>query len=196
MKHKFIILCFFFPTTHQISAQNVWEVILGPSYTNVRHIMYGQQIVYNHTENAPLWNIGFQVGLIKSFSLSQKAKLLSGLPYTKSRIDFQTMASSRKYLSANTNSNFQLDVGFSIGEGITNKSGLPNWLTERYCLYLDQDEKVFRYQTHHKPWALNDVKITNLKTHYQIGNISLDRPPDLTHFSPGVKVVAWGRESV
>ena len=124
------------------------------------------------------------------------AKLLSGLPYIKSRIDFQTKSNPRKYSSTNTNNDFQLDINFSVGESIVEKSDLHTWLTERYCLYLDEGQKVFRYQTHHKPWALNEVKISDLNTQYKIGNISLQRKPDLVHFSQGVKVVAWRREAV
>jgi len=124
------------------------------------------------------------------------AKLLSGLPYTKSRIHFQTKSVTRNYSSRSASNDFRLDVNFSIGESITDKTDLQTWLTERYCLYMDQSEKVFRYQTHHKPWVLNEVKISDLKTQYKIGNISLQRKPQLIHFSPGVKVVAWRRESV
>jgi uncharacterized protein YqjF (DUF2071 family) len=124
------------------------------------------------------------------------AKLLSGLPYTKSRMAFQTKSNPRKYSSTNTNNDFQLDINFSVGESIAEKSDLHTWLTERYCLYLDQGQKVFRCQTHHKPWALNEVKISDINTQYKIGNISLHRKPDLAHFSRGVKVVAWRRESV
>ncbi len=122
------------------------------------------------------------------------ARLLSGLPYTKASIQFQTKDTSRKYVSTNTQKGFQLNTNFIIGERIINKSALDNWLTERYCLYLSKDEKVFRYETHHKSWDLNEVKILDLKTDYKIGNILLNRKPDLAHFSAGVKVVAWRRE--
>lgn len=56
-------------------AQSNWEIILGPSYTNVRHIQNGQQIIYNHTLNAPLWNIGFQAGIRKYLTISNKTSL-------------------------------------------------------------------------------------------------------------------------
>jgi len=122
------------------------------------------------------------------------AKLLSGLPYTKTSMQFQSNGNSPMYYSINTNKGFQLKANFTIGESIRDKSVLDNWLTERYCLYLEKDQKVFRYETHHKPWDLNVVKISKLKTNYRIGNISLNEKPALTHFSTGVKVVAWSRE--
>jgi uncharacterized protein YqjF (DUF2071 family) len=121
-------------------------------------------------------------------------RLLSGLPYIKTSIQFQTKSNAHSYSSINTNKGFHLGANFTIGERIPGKSVLDNWLTELYCLYLEKDKKVFRYQTHHKPWDLNAVKISNLKTNYTIGNISLDKKPDIAHFSKGVKVVAWSRE--
>jgi uncharacterized protein len=119
------------------------------------------------------------------------ARLLSGLPYTKSQIRFQTNTVNRSYSSNNPSKDFHLAIDFSIGERTSENSHLHTWLTERYSLYLEQGEKVFRYETHHKPWVLHDVKISELKTRYKFGNISLLRKPDLVHFSPGVKVVAW-----
>jgi len=121
------------------------------------------------------------------------ARLLSGLPYTKTSIHVDTNGNSHKYSSSNVTKGFHLDTNFTIGERITDKSELDNWLTERYALYLDVGKKVFRYETHHKPWNLNMVTISGLKTNYKIRNISLDRKPDLIHFSNGVKVVAWER---
>ena len=124
------------------------------------------------------------------------AKLLSGLPYTKSRIHFQKKSVTQNYSATSTNNDFKLDVNFSVGESVTDKSDLHTWLTERYCLYIENDQNVFRYQTHHMPWTLNEVKISDLNTQYKMGNISLHRKPELAYFSPGVKVVAWRREPV
>ena len=102
------------------------------------------------------------------------AKLLSGLPYTKSLISFQTNDINRSYFSTNTKKDFRFSTNFTIGESITNKSDLYTWLTERYCLYLDQEQRVFRYETHHKPWDLHTVTISKTETNYKIGNISLE----------------------
>jgi opacity protein-like surface antigen len=62
-----------------IGAQNYFEAYLGPSITNVRHLVEGQQIVYNHTLNSPLWNIGLQLGINRVWSLNDKILLGIGL---------------------------------------------------------------------------------------------------------------------
>jgi len=94
------------------------------------------------------------------------AKLLSGLPYEKATIDRQTKGKTQIYIAANKSKGFQLDVTFKIGQKIKVKSELDNWLTERYCLYLDKGNELYRYEIHHKPWELHHVEISNLTTDY------------------------------
>lgn len=124
------------------------------------------------------------------------ARLLSGLPYEKANIDRQKKDENQKYIATNKSKGFQLDITFTVGQKITDKSDLDNWLTERYCLYLDKNDKLYRYEIHHKPWQLYQVEISNLTIDYKIGSISLNRNPDLTHYSDGVKVIAWQRQNL
>lgn len=119
------------------------------------------------------------------------AKKLSGLPYEKATIIRTWSDSEQTYKSNNKYKGFYLDTTFSINKTLEVKSDLDKWLTERYCLYLDKDNKIFRYETHHAEWKLNHVDVHILKTYYKVGNIYLDRKPDLLHYSEGVKVVSW-----
>jgi len=121
------------------------------------------------------------------------ANLLSGLPYRNANIRRQTTGDSHQYALMNNDRDLQFNSDFTVGERIANKSDLDNWLTERYCLYLAKDQQVFRYETHHRPWELHEVKISSLNTNYKTGNIAFNRLPDLAHFSAGVKVLAWSR---
>lgn len=124
------------------------------------------------------------------------AKLLSGLPYEKATIVRQQKNPIQQYIANNKNKGFQLDATFGVGQKITNKSQLDTWLTERYCLYFDKNDKLYRYEIHHQPWELYEVDILNLTTNYKIGTILLNRKPDLAHYSNGVKVVTWQRENL
>lgn len=124
------------------------------------------------------------------------AKLLSGLPYEKAIITRISNGQSQKYVSNNKSKGFHLDATFSVGEKIKDKSALDKWLTERYCLYLEKGHKLYRYEIHHKPWELNNIEISNLTTDYKIGNILLNRKPDLAHYSTGIKVIAWQRQNL
>lgn len=115
------------------------------------------------------------------------ARIFSGLPYERS--DIQRTAG--RYRSVNTQKQFCLDTEFEIKEPLTGKTGLDHWLTERYCLYLDKGEKIYRYDIHHQEWTIKDVEIKRLDLEYKMGEISLTGLPDVAHYSDGVKVVAW-----
>jgi uncharacterized protein YqjF (DUF2071 family) len=120
------------------------------------------------------------------------AKILSGLPYEKSNI----RRNNRNYKSANVQKSFYLDIEFEVKNQLTEKTRLDNWLTERYCLYLDKAETICRYDIHHKEWQIRDVDIKQLNVKYKIGDINLTNKPDLVHYSDGVKVIAWERIKV
>lgn len=121
------------------------------------------------------------------------AKLISGLPYEKAFIK----RTNQLYLSKNVKKQFQLHTEFETQQKITHKSELDNWLTERYCLYLDQNRKHYRYDIHHKAWQLNQVAIKHLHVHYRFGEVDLgEKAPDLAHYSEGVQVIAWKRQQI
>ena len=119
------------------------------------------------------------------------AKLLSGLPYEKANI----RRTDDLYTSTNRKKKFVLDTEFTVKDPLKNKTGLDKWLTERYCLFLHVNNRFYRYDIHHKEWEINSLDIRRLKLYYEIGGLHLsEREPDLTHYSSGVKVIAWPRK--
>lgn len=121
------------------------------------------------------------------------AKALSGLPYEKSNIK----RTEKRYISKNSKKGFYLNTEFEIKNKLQCKTELDKWLTERYCLYLDNENEFYRYDIHHKEWEIKSVEIKQLNLNYKIGDINLsDRQPNLTHYSDGVKVIAWKRQRV
>lgn len=146
-----------------------------------------------HKEKAGVYFLNIEAE--KNIS-SIAARLLSGLPYEKASISRSIDDNRHRYRSTNKRKGFLFDASFKVLEKIKEKSPLENWLSERYCLYLDKKGICYQYEVHHKEWDLYKVQIDNLKTHYRIGNLSLERPADLIHFSPGVEVVAWKRELI
>lgn len=117
------------------------------------------------------------------------AKCLSGLPY-----EFATIKrADNQYNSENKKKNFLLDVSFDIEEIILEKTPLDLWLTERYCLFLDIKESLFRYDIHHQEWNLRGLKINKLNVNYHLKNISLSPNYHLCHYSDGTQVISWNR---
>ena len=121
------------------------------------------------------------------------AKALSGLPYEKANIH----RTDHSYYSINSKKDYALDTEYEIQEIVSAKTELDKWLTERYCLYLDQQNELYRYDIHHKEWEIKKVHIKRLHADYKIGKIDLQRlKPDLTHYSEGIKVIAWKRDTI
>lgn len=113
---------------------------------------------------------------------------LSGLPYEKAAIQ----RSQGRYVSSNAYRNFFLDIEFAILEKIEVKSELEKFLTERYALFLQRRSQLYRYDIHHKEWEIHSVDLKKLRLDYRLPGLELlGKPPDLTHYSSGVEVIAW-----
>lgn len=120
--------------------------------------------------------------------VSLVAKSLSGLPYEAANLSL----GAGKFEARNKKKNFNLSVDFEVDCGRPiQKSPLDHWLTERYCLFLQEGSKNFCYDVHHIEWPLCTVHIKQLELHYRFGSLMFDTPPDLVHYSPGVQVLAW-----
>ena len=143
---------------------------------------------YTHHENkAGVYFLSIEAEKTISAFLARK---LSGLPYQKARMQ----RSSETYRSVNTKANQQLELTYRIGKPILNKSLLDSWLTERYCLHLVEQDQIYTFEIHHLEWPLAEVEIKTKQLHYKVGELDLGNiPPDSTHFSEGVQVLAWNR---
>lgn len=121
------------------------------------------------------------------------AKTISGLPYEKADIS----RTEKSYNSENLKKGFSLRAEFEIKPVINIKTTLDQWLTERYCLYLDHNQECYRYDVHHQEWELKNVNVKSLRVNYKIGKIDLNASqPNLAHYSPGLKVLAWQRRKI
>jgi uncharacterized protein YqjF (DUF2071 family) len=67
------------------------------------------------------------------------------------------------------------------------------WLTERYCLYVvDQEGRIDRAEIHHAPWPLQsaDVAIHDNTMTGPLG-VALPDPPAVVHYSRTLDVTIW-----
>lgn len=118
------------------------------------------------------------------------AKVLSGLPYRYSRI----IRNKGLCSSVNVKSKDKLYLKYEVGNQLTHKSGIDKWLTERYALFQDKDKAINEFNIHHVEWPLNKIKVSDLRLDYPKFNGLLNHSPEITHYSPGVKVIAWDKE--
>jgi uncharacterized protein len=124
------------------------------------------------------------------------AKILSGLPYEKAKIYRGYNGTHQTYSSINKAKGFRLKSEYIKKDRTESKTELDKWLTERYCLYFENGKKLYRYEIHHQEWQLQNTELKCLLADYRIGDLSLQKKPDLVHYSEGVKVVAWTRQRV
>ena len=116
---------------------------------------------------------------------------LSGLPYEKANI----IRTEKSYISLNKKKKFDLNLKFEPNNLKYEKSQLDFWITERYCLYLVSKSKIFRFQTHHREWEIQQITISNLELKYHVGELRFEADNlNSYHYSKGVKVIAWNKE--
>jgi uncharacterized protein YqjF (DUF2071 family) len=118
------------------------------------------------------------------------AELMSGLPYRYSKIE----RSEKQFRSFNLKNNDTFKIDFSIGKMIENKNTLDNWLTERYALFQNAKENINQFEIHHLEWPLHDLSIHKLEMNNSKFDSLIDCIPYRMHYSPGVKVLAWGKQ--
>jgi len=123
-------------------------------------------------------------------------RALSWLPYEKTKMHRSAQGAQQVYTSLNSKAGFRFASQYVIGKPVGRKSLLDRWLTERYAVYLERANHVYRFQVHHQEWPLYEAELKELHTEYRFGNIRLNRPPALVHYSPGVEVLTWWRESI
>lgn len=141
----------------------------------------------NHENKAGVYFLSIEAEKTISAFL---ARTLSGLPYQKAGIQ----RSSETYSSVNPNANQQLELTYRIGKPILNKSLLDSWLTERYCLHLVEQDRIYTFDIHHLEWPLAELEIKTRQLHYKVGDLNLGSiAPDSSHYSEGVQVLAWNR---
>ena len=120
------------------------------------------------------------------------AKGISGLPYRFSKIK----RTENQYEARNSEFNDKLNIEFTIGEKIKEKTELEKWLTERYALFQDAEESINEFEIHHLEWLVNKINLKRLDLRYQRFEKLIKNTPDKTQYSKGVKVIAWGKNKL
>jgi len=122
------------------------------------------------------------------------SKKISGLPYEKS--DIVHHLKEQKIRANQKQQNFKLEIDYTVENLVSEKSELDTFLTERYCLYLDLENRLYRNEIQHLPWEIHNLTYSNLQTNYFLKKINLNRKPDLVHYSKGIQVLAWTKEII
>lgn len=77
--------------------------------------------------------------------------------------------------------------------GLTKRTDLVRWLTERYCLYTtDSQGCLYQGEIHHRAWPLEDAEANfEIDTMASAAGIELPQTPPLLHFAKEIQVAIW-----
>lgn len=72
---------------------------------------------------------------------------------------------------------------------------LASFLTDRYCLYAWNREKLYRTQIHHLPWPLQSAQCkVETNTMAQVAGVEVEESESIAQFSRTLKVLLWAPE--
>jgi hypothetical protein len=71
------------------------------------------------------------------------------------------------------------------------------FLTERYCLYTENEGDLYRTRIHHQPWPLRAATLEELDTNlFEANRLPVPRNEPLVHYADEVNVDIWYLEKV
>ena len=88
----------------------------------------------------------------------------------------------------------QFRASWSIGEPLPESTvgSLEFFVTERYCLYSENNGRLYRSRIHHRPWPLRKATLSSLDSS-MIETLELPTPAGqpLLHYAEELKVDIW-----
>ncbi len=131
------------------------------------------------------------------------ARLLSPLPYVRSRMSFAREQGELRFASYCQDAR-SVSVAFSVTyqpKSLIHDSSittLDTWLTERYCMYVGtRNNGLLRGQIHHKRWPLQEAQSAVADNSLgKLLGVQLSCVPDRVHYCAGIDAIAWSFERV
>ena len=146
-----------------------------------------------HEEKPGIWFFSLDAS---SQVAAEAARRLFRLPYFRAQITLERRAGRIIFESVRREGK-----AFSCGYNPVGKptpaapGSLEHFLTERYCLYLEDRGTIFSADIHHRPWPLRPAAATiDLNTMLPEG-IALEGEP-LLHYAEWEDVLVWPLKSV
>lgn len=126
----------------------------------------------------------------------EAARRIYRLPYFRAEIDVERRDGRIAYECARHEGKAFSATYAPVGAVSAAEPGSPeHFLTERYCLYAWDNDRLYRADIHHRPWPLQEAEATIDLNTMPPGSIELDGEP-LLHFSRRQDVVIWPLERV
>lgn len=123
------------------------------------------------------------------------ARSLFLLPYYRADIELEEDANTIDYeLDREEEPDASFQASWQVGETIpfTHPGSLEFFLTERYCLYAEDDGEVYRSRIYHEPWPLQKATLTELEsTMIEATDLPTPKGQPLLHYCEELSVEIW-----
>jgi uncharacterized protein YqjF (DUF2071 family) len=126
------------------------------------------------------------------------ARTFYHLPYFNAEIDLEQEKNTIDYwLERIDDPDADFAATWTIGESLaySHPGSLEFFLTERYCLYSEDDGELYRARIYHEPWPLQRASLTSLES-TMIESHGLPTPSGdpLLHYCEEIGVDVWPLE--
>ncbi|MCA1614584.1 MAG: DUF2071 domain-containing protein [Acidobacteria bacterium] len=130
------------------------------------------------------------------------ARAFYRLPYFNARIERERAGETTLYSASRTDpegapAEFEARWDVGAGQPEAEPGTLDFFLTERYCLYAADGDKLYRARIHHKPWPLHGARLRSYRS-TMVDAAGLGHPAGepLVHHGGPVDVEVWPLEEV
>jgi uncharacterized protein YqjF (DUF2071 family) len=129
------------------------------------------------------------------------ARAFFHLPYRKATMSLDEQDKTIIYSSAREDAGppAEFKGTWTVGDNLPEAApgSLDFFLTERYCLYTSHEERLYRCRIHHRPWPLQEARLSAYKASLIESN-GLPTPAGepLLHSGGPVNVEVWPLEEV
>ena len=122
------------------------------------------------------------------------ARISYRLPYFHATMSSREDAGSICYSSQRRRSSAEFKARYKpVGAArLREKESLERFVTERYCLYTTDRERVYRCEIHHLPWPLQNAEAeVERNTMAAAAGIALPESRPVLHFAKHLDVLIW-----
>lgn len=128
------------------------------------------------------------------------ARTFFHLPYYNADIELDQEGNTIDYaLSRTEDPPAEFNASWKIGESLryAHPGSLEFFLTERYCLYSEDDDEIYRSRIYHEPWPLQKASLVSFES-TMIESHGLPTPTGdpLLHYAEELSVEIWPLEDL
>ncbi len=129
-----------------------------------------------------------------SLSAVMGARMAYRLPYFHARMTIASDGRAVRYRSARVRTRATFSATYQATSAVFHAAAgtLSHWLTERYCLYAVDGERVYTGEIHHAPWPLQNAQVEIAEnTLPETRGVTIAAKPDLVQFAAAQEVLIW-----